>query len=261
MTQKVTKQTTPKQTELTYRSAPGLFSDVEPSEFYEHPSVNWRLILWSVLGTLVVMMGAGYSRAYFFASPTPQITQEEEAPSFVAIPSPTPLPTPAIAPSPAPSPKAFTFSEPTPVPTPVPDGRTLILTSAPGDTGWVVSEDESIVTIYDPQNHFGDSFLYVGALDGRIYQSAFQFDLRQVPRGTKIYAASLRLTGLRADQMAEQGEWRLQMLSSASDPRWREHNYNQIHEASVLSTFKPILTPEQLGEGQINVFEFTPEQI
>jgi hypothetical protein len=60
----------------------------------------------------------------------------------------------------------------------------LVLTPDPRDAGWLVSDDESIVTIYDPQNHFGDSFLYAGVLDGKVYHAALQFDLSRIPRGT-----------------------------------------------------------------------------
>jgi hypothetical protein len=60
----------------------------------------------------------------------------------------------------------------------VPGGTVLVFTPQPEDAGWVVSDDETITTIYDPQNHFGDPFLYADAWDGKIYHAAFQFDLR-----------------------------------------------------------------------------------
>jgi hypothetical protein len=265
MTEKITKQSAPKQTDLrspnggTYGVAPESFSGAELFG-EERPRVNWRLIIWSVFGTLLALIGFTYSQVSFSAPPPKQIVEEKTV-SFVIPVSPTPTPTPSITPSAVPTSRVFTFSEPTSVPTPVPGGRNMILTPLAGDTGWVVSEDESIVTMYDPQNHFGDSFLYAGTLDGKIYHSAFQFDLRQVPRGTKIYAARLRLTGLRADQMADEGEWHVRLLDPAIDTRWRTHNYIQLHEAVVASTFSPILTPEMLGEGNVNIFEFTPKQI
>jgi TolB protein len=137
----------------------------------------------------------------------------------------------------------------------------MVLTPAARDVGWVVSDDETIFTSYDPQNHFGDSFLYVGVLNEQVYHGAIQFDLARIPRGVKIYAASLRLTGLRADQVLSIGEWRLTMLGSEIDLRWRDHNFEQIDQASIWSTFEVTLTPEELGEGQVNLFEFTPEQL
>ncbi|HXV42776.1 MAG TPA: hypothetical protein VEC96_06905, partial [Anaerolineae bacterium] len=110
---------------------------------------------------------------------------------------------------------------------------------------------------------FGDSYLYAGILGGKVYHGAIQFDLGRIPRGTKIYAASLRLTGLRADQLSQErnGGWRLQLLSSEVDDNWRSLNYQQIHQAAIRSTFEPPLTQVELGEGQVNLFEFTPEQL
>jgi hypothetical protein len=158
---------------------------------------------------------------------------------------------------------AFVFLEPTATPTPVPGGRLLVLTPAAQDTGWVVSDDESIVTRYDPQNHFGDSFLYAGVWGGKDYHAAIQFDLGRIPRGTQIYAAGLRLTGLREDQLSQAGGgvWQVQFLSPELDYIWRNANYEQIQRAAIWSTFEPPLTQEELGQGQVNLFEFTPEQI
>lgn len=253
-------------------------SDIEEYQ----PRVNWRFIIWSVFGTLILIAGVAYTWTNFFVSLADESPGDQSVSFVVPLSTPTPLSinsaTPTIGVSPSPNPtlsplpvsepkptstssRDFSFSEPTPTPTPIPGGRSLVLASSPGDTGWVVSEDESIFTDYDPQNHFGDSFLYAGILDGKVYHAAFQFDLRQIPRGTEIYGASLRLTGLRDDQLQEAGEWQVQFLSSEIDPRWRYHNYQQISQADEASTLAPILSPDQLGEGQINVFEFTPEQI
>jgi hypothetical protein len=139
----------------------------------------------------------------------------------------------------------------------------LVLTPEAQDTGWVVSDDESIVTRYDPQNHFGDSFLYAGVWGGKDYHAAIQFDLGRIPRGTKIYAAGLRLTGLRADQVSQAGGgvWQVQFLSPELDHIWRNANYEQIQRAAIWSTFEPPMTQEELGPGQVNILEFTPEQI
>lgn len=240
---------------------PEPFPAMEPP--YRRRRVNWRMIIWSVFGTVVVMILAVYGQTLFFTSSNEQVT--ESKPRFVIPVSPTFTPTPsatlkAVATEGA---NSFSFKEPTATLTPVPGGRLLILTPAARDSGWLVSDDESIMTRYDPQNHFGDSFLYAGILAGKVYHSAIQFDLSRIPRGTKIYAASLHLTGLRADQLGQDkhGMWRLQLLTPDIDYNWRNHNYEQIHRAAVWSTLGPVLTQEQLGEGQTNLFEFTPEQL
>ncbi|MBI1877118.1 MAG: hypothetical protein HYR94_02595, partial [Chloroflexi bacterium] len=244
--------------------APGPFPAMEPSEVYRHrPGVNWRLIIWGIFVTLGAIVLVAYGQGIFFAQANEPIAASK--PRFVIPVSPTYSPTPSATPKAAATEGAddFAFLEPTATPTPVPGGRLLVLIPAARDGGWVVSDDESIITSYDPQNHFGDSFLYAGVLEGKIYHSAIQFDLGRIPRGTKIYAASLRLTGLRADQLSQAGDgvWRLQLLSSEIDENWRNLNYQQIHQAAIGSTFEPPLTQEELGQGQANLFEFTPEQL
>lgn len=221
---------------------------------------NWRLFIWSLFLTLAAIGVVSYGPSLFLAA------AEEEAagtPRFIAPLNPTPSATPSATPTSTTAVEtgSLTFAGGTATPTPVPGGRILVLTPAPRDVGWVVSDDETIFTHYDPQNHFGDSYLYTGVLKGQVYYSALQFNLSRVPRGTKIYAASLRLTGLRADQVNETGEWRLYLLGSEIDPHWQEHNFEQIHEATPWTTWEPALTAEELGEERVNLFEFTPEQI
>jgi hypothetical protein len=240
---------------------PELFLAMTPPEVYHRPRINWRLIIWGVLGTLGAIALVTYGQNIFLASPEAQVAQEK--PRFVIPLSPTPSPTPSVTPTgmAAEGANAFTFAQPSATPTPVPGGRVLVLSPQSRDAGWVTSDDETIVTEFDPQNHLGDSFLYAGILDGHVYHGVLQFDLSRIPRGTHIYAASLRLTGLRADQLGQTGMWHLQFLAPEIDERWLDHNFIQIHNAPIWSTFSPVLTPEQLGAGQVNLFEFTPEQL
>jgi hypothetical protein len=238
---------------------PAAFPLTEPA-YRRRPRVNWPAVIFGALAAVALMVSAW---ALFLIPPDQPA--DEARPGFMPLASPTLSATPSLTPTLAATPRTngLTFLEPTLTPTPVPGGRVLVLTSAPDDAGWVVSDDESIVTIYDPQNHLGDSYLYAGILDGKVYHAAFQFDLSRIPRGTKIYGASLRLTGLRADQLAEGGRaaWRLQLLASDIDYYWRSANYQQIHNATVRVTFEPPLTQAQLGAEQVNVIEFTPEQL
>lgn len=219
------------------------------------PGVNWRLIIWSVLGTLAVIMLVAYGQAFFSFSPARQLADDK--PRFAIPLSPTPTTTPILADAPTAQAIPFSFLEPTATLTPVPEGRVMVLTPAAGDAGWVAGDDAGNAL----PNHFGDSFLYAGILNGKVHHAAIQFDLAQIPRGTKIYAASLRLTGLRADQLGQGGQWRLRLLASEIDYHWRSHNYQQIHHAATWATIEPSLTPAQLGAGRINQFEFAPEQL
>lgn len=237
-----------------------IFPTTEP--FYPQPQIKWRLIIWSVLGSLVVI---GLIYSLIPLSPRPEAETTLEQPRIAIPVSPTAPPTPTTTPTPTRAGTTlaadFTIAAEIPFPPPVPEGRILVLRTGPREVGWVVSDDPTIITAYDPQNHFGDSFLHAGTLEGKIYHGAILFDLSRIPRGTEIHAARLRLTGLRADRLGETGEWQVHILDPEIDARWYDHNYEQIHNARSLFTLIPSLTPEQLGEGQINVFDFTPEQL
>lgn len=228
---------------------------------HDRRGINWRLITWGVFLSLFVISLLIYGQFTFFDSSEPEIG--ERKPSLAVPLTPTPTVTPSLTPTVRPTSAAgdFTFAEPTATFTPVPDGAVLVLAPAAREVGWMVNEDESIATIFDPPNHFGDSFLYAGILDGKIYQAVLQFDLTLIPRGTEIYAATLQLTGLRADQLQQKGAWQLQMLSSEVDERLQDLSYQQLQNTEIWATFTPALTWEQLGKDRPNVFEFTPEQL
>jgi hypothetical protein len=251
-----------------------------PAEASGQPGlgINRRLIVWTILSLgllavvlLVAMPGlqarllgenlvsvSGLQSALGPSQqPTAQATPHSSAPPTLTLP-----PTPTLAETPPDA--SFVIIGPTPTPPPVPGGWVVVLTPAPGDAGWVAGDETTfIVPVGEQVNHFGDSFLYAGILNGKIYHAAIQFNLNEIPRGTKIYAASLRLTGLRADDLYPDASatWRLQLLAPDIDARWRSHTFSQIHQAPTWSTFEPMLTPDELSVGGVQLFEFTPEQL
>lgn len=231
------------------------FPVARPNE--RRPAVQWRLIFWAVLLTLLGLGLVAYGPAMW----TPNAEDAAAGGPRFVVPL-TATATPPATPTPLPQAAAtLVFAEATATPSPVPGGRSLVLTPAARDSGWVVSNDPAIFSPYDPQNHFGDSFIYAGRLDGQVYHGALMFDLRRVPRGVKIHAASLRLTGLRANSLAPGGQWQVQLLAPEMDLQWREHNFEQIQEALLWSTLQPALASEELGEGRANLFEFSPDQL
>ena len=168
-------------------------------------------------------------------------------------PPPT-LPTPTGTPPPLPSPTSTATISPTPTPTPLP---TPTLLPPPGGiiyalnpninrVGWVASDQEG--------NHFGDSHLYTGILEGRVYHGAFQFDISFIAPGSSLHYAAVELTGLDDQNLAEGGNWSLQMLDTTIDPEWPLHDFEQIHQASVAHTLPPTLHRSDLGRGQMQVF-------
>jgi hypothetical protein len=183
--------------------------------------------------------------------------RENQLNVLVLTPSATPSPTPLSIPT------GFSFLDPTFTPTPVPGGRIIHIEPDQQKLGWVVSDDKTPFVGDDPHNHFGDNYLYVGTRGGQTYLSGIQFDLADIPRGTTIYAASLRLVGLRDDLLAKSGDgtWQVQILATDIDYNWETHDYKQISKAPVWDNLGPPLTQEQLGKDKINLFEFTPAQL
>jgi len=235
-------------------TAPLLFE----TDYYPQ-ATSRRFIIWSVV--VIIALGlVVLSQAISWTQPD---TKNQFR--FEILPSTTASSTPSatLKPTVIEFPNTFAFLEPTATPTVVPGGQILVLRSVTQGSGWVVSNDESITSIYDVKNHLGDSFLYSGVLDGKIYHAAFQFDLSEILRGTKIYGASLRLTGLRAVQLDEeqQGEWQLQLLAPEIDYVWQTASFQQIHNANTWTTLVPTLTQADLGVGKINQFDFTPRQL
>lgn len=228
----------------------------------ERPQVRWRLLSWLVLGTLVALLLLAYSQA-FLSFGGPPANSAGQSPPFVIPATPTPTTTPRFSPTPRFDDRGpvFTFQDATPTPTAVAGGHGLVLTPAPLDAGWVASQDATLRTDFDAPNHFGDSYLYSGTLDGQTYVAAFQFDLRRIPRGTTVTGASLRLTGLRADQLQADGQWQVQLLAPSIDLRWRHHNYEQIVSAPAADILHPLLSPADLGEAVTNQFDFSAAQL
>jgi hypothetical protein len=219
--------------------------------------------LWIMVGViialLVVFAALYYSDFAFRAS-------QQSAAAFQATPTPTlsPTPTPSLQPTATPG-QVTVIDTPTPVAIAFPDAsastptsesgeKSYALSAVSGDIGWVTSGE-------DRGNHFGDSFLYAGIFNGQVYQAAFQFDLRPIPRGAPIYSASIEMTGLRSDRLGEGSTWTLRLLAPEIDANWRRHTYQEIFNAAALQVLSPILGSQDLAEGQVNVFELSAAQI
>ena len=63
---------------------------------YPRPGVNWRLIIWSVLGTLAAIMLVAYGQALFWG--TPDEEPAEQLPGFVIPLTPPRRPPPRLRP-------------------------------------------------------------------------------------------------------------------------------------------------------------------
>lgn len=218
--------------------------------------VPWRPLAWGLLAVLALVVGWQIVRI---------VTQPPPAPPASATPVAAPVATAAY---PTPDPGFVAAAEtPAPVPTPASVGPVATPTVASGDTllratpaaaqaGWVGSGEER-------GNHWGDSFLHTGVVQGQIFHGALQFDLGRVPRGAPLRYAALQLTGLNDDRLdrAANGAWSLRWLDPAINANWSRASFQEIHNAAVLQTILPPLGQAELAPFAVNQFVFDAGQL
>jgi hypothetical protein len=158
--------------------------------------------------------------------------------TVVAQPTQTPVATPSLLPSPT--------KRHTPTLLPPEEGIVYAIKPNVNRVGWVVSDEEG--------NHFGDSYLYTGVFEGKVYHGAFQFDISFILPGSSIHYAAVELTGLDEQRLGEGGNWSLQMLGPEVDPEWPLHGFEQIHQASIAFALSPSFSGADLGRGKNQVF-------
>ncbi|MFQ5593351.1 MAG: S8 family serine peptidase [Anaerolineae bacterium] len=170
-------------------------------------------------------------------------------PNDFAPPSPTTV-TPSATPvpvtnTPTPSPTPTRTSAPGPT-DPV-NPETVYITPEPLDVGWVASNEAA-------NNHFSDDDIYAGIHGGQVYIGAMQFNLSQIPPGSKINWARLTITGQTRDYTGDSGSWSVSLLGSDIDANWRSHGYLQIRDATGEYLILPILANTDLQRDKENIF-------
>lgn len=172
------------------------------------------------------------ARATVLTATQPTAATSAGQPTVTLLPTHTPRPTPTLLP---------------------PEGGIIYaLKPYPDRVGWVVSGQGG--------NHFGESHLYAGISQGRIYHGAFQFDLSFLPPGSSVYYAAVELTGSNDQRLAQGGTWSVQMLGIDVDPDWAKHGFDEIHGASVFDTLAPSLKSTDLVKGKTYVFVLNAQQ-
>ncbi len=219
------------------------------------PGINWRLIIWAVLGTLAILLLWIYVQAFFFNQSDRVEVAVIETPSVTSPPTSTPTAIPSQTPTPETTSQGITFISATETPTPITGG--ILLTLNPNSVSWLAEgEDAQLV------DHLGDSFLYAGTLDQRAYYGLLQFNLSEVPRGANIASARLQLTGLQDNRLSVvgDGQWELQWLDTEYDYRWLELDFRQLENALIWDTVATFDQAELEVEGT-NEIEFSPAQL
>src|SRR5262249_794335 len=82
--------------------------------YRQRPGVNWRLIIWGIVGVLAAIVLFAYGQAIYHSKNNQVV---EENPGFTLPPTLTPTATPS--PIPTALPNKFALIEPTATPTPV----------------------------------------------------------------------------------------------------------------------------------------------
>jgi hypothetical protein len=208
-----------------------------------------RLNARTIIGAVVLLVGLGFLGAMaYVASEAPEPATPQvlipNTPTGTFTPSPTATPRPTLPPTETPT--------PSPIPTMKSEGIVYAISPRVNAVGWVRSGEGD--------NHFGDSNLFAGWTDGRVYISAMQFDLSFLPSNAMILTAQLDLTGLQDAGLGNEGTWTLSMVDETLEDHWASVTYEVISNVPAGAVIPPILTSADLGRGRVNSFEFNAEQ-
>ena len=191
----------------------------------------------AAVAVLVLFVAIGLSGC---ALETPTRTTFTRTPPPTATPAVTTTPVPVVPPS-------ATLPVVRPSATPELGGKIVVVAPGATDLGWWASSDVGGI-------HLGDSFLYSGYVDDEVFVSAMRFDLRQVPRGAPIRAATLELTGLRDDKLdpAADAQWTIQFLDPKTLKDFVRSDFQTVFNAPAAVTLFPTLAAKDLGVRQVN---------
>jgi hypothetical protein len=204
-----------------------------------------QALLWVSLIALII--GLGY---IFWPEPAPQPLVEASSLVSPTEPNLPPTATPTALRSTVTSAAATGLPTPPTLPS---DAVSFSLTPAAEAVGWVSS--------LDGRSHFGLPNIHAGVFQARVYYGALQFDLSAVPPGSTIIYAAVDLVGLDEQNLGSAGNWRLNLLDPAIDPIWPKLTYESLRQAPVETALKPVLSPLNLDQGQVNRFQFDPRQL
>ncbi len=199
----------------------------------------WRAVLWALAG-LVLIAGLVYYALNGLFSPNATLPAPVVGYATRVIATATSTATPRVTATPV-----LTAA--------VTRLRTVTLWPAADQVGWVDSDEP-------PGVHLGDSFLNAGIFANQVYYGVLQFDLTDIPRGSVVRSARLRLVGLRDGQLGDSGTWKVRRLALQTAENWAKHTYQSIAQAPYLETLAPVLEPGDLAAGRENFFTFSPAQ-
>jgi len=134
-------------------------------------------------------------------------------------------------------------------PTPVAGGQVYFVAPGNNSVGWWMADDIR-------RNHVNDSFLYVGQAQGKQHIAAVRFDLRNVPRGAELVYGTIRLTGLRDQNLLDDPnvQWQAQLVAEDALPNLASADFLTLLSAPAVFTL-PALSSTQLAMDEVNSWE------
>ncbi|MBS1251209.1 MAG: Minor extracellular protease vpr [Anaerolineales bacterium] len=134
----------------------------------------------------------------------------------------------------------------------------LAITAGEAVTGFVYSSDVNGASL-------GGSPMWTGRTDKDVrWYGVTQFDLAsQLPDNAHALKASLGLTGLEARYLDDEADasWVVELLDTSIDSIWPAVTYYAVDRADVAAQLGPVARDEELVEGEVNVFQFDPDQV
>jgi len=250
-------QLPPAPIDLAHQEAYCLTAEHVNCPFYIHPVGTegpegeeedvraWQKAYLGIIGVILVVLAVVYGRTLLF----PPAVAPTSTPTAMALPTER-TSSPTVVPTLPPTPLPVTPPAEVSTPTPEPGGRSFTLRPDAGDVTWWDSQEAA-------RAHVGDSFLYAGYFQGRVFLSAIRFDLSRIPRGAPIRGATLSLTGLQIDRFDPRagGQWTVQILQPDAIDGWPRLDFQTALNAPAAITLVPSLTADQLGKGVENRWE------
>ena len=233
------------------RFDPALVAPLEAMQAEAPAGPAARPITWLdriIVGVAVaaVLFAIGYFGALFLNLPA----NNQRA---ALAPTSTPTAATTVTPTRVSTPRATAAVAATPAlraaPTAPPNGRLFSLLASAEGAGWVVSNER-------PGNHMGEPLIQAGVFNKGVYLGLVQFDLAQIPAGTKAIYAALDLIGSRDEQLHGEGTWQVKVVNLPAGRKLSDLTFEDARDLPV-DFILPLLTPDQLGKGKINHFEFS----
>ncbi len=254
------------QTRVAGKTAPAILpvSEVAVPATAKRGGRAIELILWVI--ALVVLVGAiiavvpilipgGFSG--LLAGIASQSTNQPSPTSEVAIVlnAPTPTATETVLPTEAPTFTPIPPLAPLVIPTPPEGGQSLTLLPRGALTGWAADKEL--------QPHWGDARLIAGSLQDRQFASILQFDLANLPSGSRVLFAALELTGREAGQLAPDAQWQIDIVEPLTPDDWVAKSSEEVLNVPTLGTLQQPLLASEVGPRVVNrvLFSETDRQL